>query len=140
MEKTYCHLLQWSIFPLSHTIMWWCVWNWLFHSNLLWFTIMVEISFNVLSSFIISYVIDIFPETILNHSFKSFKKFKNLWFLFHEIYPAEPWTIINKCKEIPRTINLCCRNWTSKITMYHIKCRGNSIFLPNFISLLWMFT
>ena len=71
-------------------------------------------------------------------SFKIFESFEYLWFLLHKINPAKPWTIINKSKKIPGSIDWCCRNWSWDITMYQIKCRGSSSFLPNFLSLLRM--
>ena len=37
-ENTCFHLFQWSIFPLFHTILLWCVGNRVFHSNPFWFT------------------------------------------------------------------------------------------------------
>ena len=47
-------------FPLSHTIMMWCVWNWVFHSNPLRFTIILKLYFNVFTSFIWSNGLDNF--------------------------------------------------------------------------------
>ena len=132
MEKVCFHLFQWYGLPLSHTIIMWCVWNWVFHSNHLLFTETIEISFDVLSSFIRSYWPYILIENVLNHSFKILKK---LWFLFHEVDLAVPRTIINKGDKVPKTINGVCGHRSRYITMYQIKYRGSSMCLPNIIPL-----
>ena len=118
----------------------WCVWNWLFHSHPLWFIEILEDSFDVFSSFIRSYWLYFLTETVLNHSLLIFKSLKKIRFLFHEVDPAIPGTIINKGEEIPATIDGVCGHSSSYITMYQIKYRGSSMCLPNIIPLLWMLT
>ena len=60
--------------------------------------------------------------------------------MFHEVDPSVPRTIINKREEIPTAINGVYGHRSNCITMYQIKYRGNSMFLPNFIPLLWILT
>ena len=60
--------------------------------------------------------------------------------MFHKVGPAVPIIIINKGEEIPATINGVCGHRYNHITMYQIKYRGSSMWLPKFIHLLWMLT